>query len=187
MALCILLPQVVLFGPTCTRKVYQMQDMSMCCLTFFKSSSELQLLNSIFLSTGTVLLGVLRRRKTITYWYLSMLTLSHQHNDCRMRQMYLHLQGPDNQGSIPTNMHGSSFFFYALFSFLMLYLVFWCKYSYAYTYTFVHSFNLNGMHGWLHGQDHVMCCTAAYVTLWSNMGNLYKFFWSFSSSSYTCI
>lgn len=39
------------------------QDMPMCCLTFFKSCSELQLLNSIFLSTGPVPLGVLGRRK----------------------------------------------------------------------------------------------------------------------------
>lgn len=39
-ALCILLPQVILFGPIYKRKVFvyiNMQDMAMCWLTFLKS------------------------------------------------------------------------------------------------------------------------------------------------------
>lgn len=95
MALCILLPQVILFGPTYKRKIFvyiNMQDMPMCCLTFLKSYSELEVLNSMFLSTGCISLCVLdtrKGRKTFMYLSLFLLMLSNQHNDCGGRFMYL--------------------------------------------------------------------------------------------------
>lgn len=61
----------------------------MGCLTFFKSCFELEVLNSIFLSTGCVSLGVIDTRKAFMYLSLFLLMLSNQHNDCGGRDMYL--------------------------------------------------------------------------------------------------
>lgn len=147
----------------------------MCCLTFLKSYSELEVLKGIFLSTGCISLGVLdtrKARKTFMYLSLFLLTLSKQHNDSGERYIYL----------FTSKVLRVRALFLQTCMTVVTFLI--CCSSWFDASTHKHkSTLLSTAPVWMAAYMAmiVSCCRAAKVPLPRNVGSLWRFCWSFPS------